>query len=80
MRSDPDTMLDESTIYIFITIVCCFILFLFFAVGLAMFANDFNCELRYLKNKIKSTSGAERRSWKRRKVRLWLSLLPFIKY
>lgn len=37
-------------------------------------------ELRYLNSEVQRNVGAERRYWVRRRRRLWLSLLPFIKY
>lgn len=37
-------------------------------------------ELRYLNKEVRSTSGAERKRWIRQRRRLWLSLLPFVKY
>lgn len=40
----------------------------------------FTRELRRLKNEIGRTYGAERKRWVHRKRRLWLSLLPFVKY
>lgn len=40
----------------------------------------FSRELRYLKCEIRRSHGSERRYWKRRKRRLWWSILPFIKY
>lgn len=46
----------------------------------AQFLNDFTRELRYLKGEIQRNTGAERRHWIRRRRRLWLSLLPFIRY
>lgn len=49
-------------------------------VGLCLFINDFSQELRYLNNEIRRTDGAERRHWIRRRRRLWLSLIPFVKY
>lgn len=49
-------------------------------VGIAMWWNDFSQELRYLNNEIRRTDGAEQRHWKRQKRRLWLSLIPFVRY
>ncbi len=49
-------------------------------VGLAQFLNDFSHELRYLNNEIGRTTGAERKHWIRQRRRLWLSLIPFVKY
>ena len=49
-------------------------------IGLASFINDFSQELKYLNNEIGRTSGAERRHYVRQRRRLWLSLIPFVKY
>lgn len=49
-------------------------------IGLAIFLNDFTRELRYLNAEIDRTEGAERRYWIRQRRRLWLSLIPFVRY
>lgn len=49
-------------------------------IALAAFINSFSSELRYLNREIRRSEGAGREHWKRRKRKLWLSLLPFIKY
>lgn len=41
---------------------------------------DFNRELRYIKTEIGRTEGREQAHWKKKKRRLWLSLLPFFRY
>lgn len=41
---------------------------------------NFSQELRSLNQEIARCSGCERRYWLRRRRRLWLSLLPFVKY
>ena len=42
--------------------------------------SNFTKELRYLNTEIARTSGEQRQHWLRRRRRLWLSLIPFIKY
>lgn len=49
-------------------------------IGFSLFVNDFLHELEYLNTEIKRTEGAERRHWIRQRRRLWLSLIPFVKY
>lgn len=44
------------------------------------FWTAFARELDYIKEEIKRTEGAEQQRWKKRKRRLWRSLLPFVKY
>lgn len=72
--TNPDT-----EYYWLIGMVATFILILLL-VGLASFFNDFSQELKYINNEIGRTSGSEQRYWIRRKRRLWLSLIPFVKY
>ena len=52
------------------------------AIGLRFISwlNEFQQELRYLNNEIGRTSGKEKKRWKKRKRRLLLSLLPFVRY
>ncbi len=48
--------------------------------GLINLYNEFSRELRYLNMEIKRTRGDERRYYKWKRKKLWLSLLPFVKY
>ena len=73
-ENNPDTEL-----YWLVGIVAVFFLILLLF-GLASFINDFSQELRYLNNEIRRTDGAERRHYIRQRRRLWLSLIPFVKY
>ena len=41
---------------------------------------DFRWELKRLKSEIGRTKGREQERWKRKKKKLWLSLLPFVRY
>lgn len=50
------------------------------AFGVASFATKFISELRQLNNEILRTTGEEKKYWIGRRRRLWLSLIPFIKY
>ena len=65
--------------YIFVIV---FLMFLGF-VTITSFARrllDFETELRYLKREIERAIGREKKYWIRRRRKLWLSLLPFVKY
>ena len=73
-ENNPDTEL-----YWLVGIVAAFFLILLLF-GLVSFINDFSQELKYLNNEIRRTDGAERMHWIRQKRRLWLSLIPFVKY
>lgn len=46
----------------------------------ASWLNNFSQELRCLNNEIGRTDGSEQRYWKRQKRRLWLSIIPFVRY
>ena len=54
--------------------------FMILLTTVALFIHDFTKELRFLNMEIGRTDGEERTYWKRRRRRLWLSLLPFINY
>ena len=69
----------DTGFYILIGIIGFFLLIgLLF--GLAQFLNDFMSELRYLNNEIGCTDGEKCKHWIRQRRRLWLSLIPFVKY
>ena len=73
------TKKQDTGFYILIGIIGFFLLIgLLF--GLAQFLNDFMSELRYLNNEIGRTDGEKRKHWIRQRRRLWLSLIPFVKY
>ena len=74
----PENNTDLLT-YILVGIVVVFVVSLLMF-GLVSFINDFSHELRYLNCEIQRTDGAERRHWIRQRRRLWLSLIPFVKY
>ena len=71
----PDFQTIPTYIYILIGI-----LILFFLGALIQHLTEFIQELRYLNKEIQCTSGAERKYWLQQRRRLWLSLLPFVKY
>ncbi|MBE6717890.1 MAG: hypothetical protein E7574_01355 [Ruminococcaceae bacterium] len=57
------------------------IVFLFlFAVFTRWYLNEFLPELRYLNKEIRRTEGKEKSKWKRRRKKLFLSLIPFVRY
>ena len=49
-------------------------------VKLVLFIVSFAKELQYIQFEINRNDGAEREYWIAEKRRLWLSLLPFVKY
>ncbi len=50
------------------------------AIYLVRFFIVFSRELNYIEEEILRTTGEEREYWKKTRRRLWLSLLPFVKY
>lgn len=69
------TELDTATIALLAIVVTFFGIALF--VALIKKISSFSEELNYTNIEIGRTEGAEREYWKRKKRRLWLSLLPF---
>ena len=75
----PQANNPDAELYWLIGIVAAFFLFLLLF-GLVSFFNDFSHELKYINCEIQRTDGSERRYWIRQRRRLWLSLIPFVKY
>lgn len=48
--------------------------------GFANWFVFFKRELKYVNMEIRRTGGNQKRYWKRKRCRLWLSLLPFVSY
>ena len=74
----PETIHDVA-VYWGVGLFAVFILFLLLF-RLADWFNDFSDELKLLNCEIQRTTGVERRRYIRQRRRLWLSLLPFVKY
>ena len=70
---------SQPILWCLIGIIALFFLILL-VFGLASFFHNFSEELKYIKIEIRRNTGAERKYWIRQKHRLWLSLIPFIKY
>lgn len=49
-------------------------------IGLTLFIHDFSDELRYLNMEIDRSEGAEREHYLRQRRKLWMSLIPFVRY
>lgn len=56
------------------------ILTLLILIRSVQFWAEFMSEMRYLNDEIIRVSDSERAVWKRRRRRLWLSLIPFVRY
>ena len=74
----PETDTPVILIYLFESIIIFF--FILLGIGYISVLRDFVRELRNLNRKIRRSCGAKRKHLLRRRRRLWLSLLPFIKY
>lgn len=63
-------------------IFCIFAIFLLiiFLIWLSINISEFLRELKYLNNEISRTTGSEQRHWIKKKRKLFLSLIPFVKY
>ena len=48
--------------------------------GLASYFTKFSRELQMINGEIKRSTGRERKYWKKQRRKLWLSLIPFVKY
>ena len=70
---------DVSILWIIVGIIG-IVIAVALAINLADYITFFRKELRHLNQEIGRTSGREQRYWKKRKRRLLLSLIPFIKY
>ena len=75
----PQANNPDTALYVLIGMIAAFFLFLL-SFGLISFFNEFYREHKYINCEIKRTDGSERRYWIRRRRRLWLSLIPFVKY
>ena len=66
-------------LYIAIAIIAIFILGIF-AYNIVLFFNKFSITLKYINTEIGRSEGEMKAYWLRRRRKLWLSLLPFMKY
>lgn len=74
-----ETNNPDSALYWIVGIAAVFFLSLI-VFGFTSFLSDFSLELKYLNMEIGRTEGAERKYYIRQRRKLWLSLLPFVKY
>ena len=75
----PQTNNYDAELWLLIGVLAVFF-FILFLIKAVYFIMDFYDELRYLKDEIRRSSGSERTYWVRKKRKLWLSLIPFVKY
>lgn len=67
-------------IYSVFLIVFALILLVCALVWFAIYVNKFSSELKYLNAEIERSDDDKREYWIKRRRRLWLSIIPFIKY
>ncbi len=67
----------NSFIYIFFAIAL--LVLVLIVIVFIEFVNEFSRELKYLNMEIKRNKGKTQLYWKRKRRRLWLSLIPFFK-
>jgi hypothetical protein len=70
----------QDKIFLIFFIILALVLFLCVLVVIVQYINDFTRELKYLNMEISRSRGAEREHWLRRRRKLWLSIIPFVKY
>lgn len=75
----PQTTNSDTELYWLIGIAVVLLLTIAIS-GLVSALNGFTQELKRLNNEIGRTHGTEREHYIKRRRRLWLSLLPFVKY
>lgn len=75
----PNENENTTLIILIITIIGAFFAVLIIS-GLVIFFSDFRKELGYINFEINRSTGGERCYWKRKRRRLWLSLIPFVSY
>ena len=73
-------MNNANPIVIFAIAAVVLLILFVILIGLIQFYNEFITELQYLNSEIERTDGEERVYWISQRRRLWLSLLPFVKY
>lgn len=75
----PEANSTDTPLYIFLSIAA--IIFLILVISkLYLSIKEFFLELRYINCELHRATDSERSYWLRRRKRLWLSLIPFVRY
>jgi len=69
---------SKESIYLIVILIAASLPFVLIAA--VRFINDVSRELKYLNCEILRTQGPEQEYWRHIRRRLWLSLIPFVKY
>ena len=75
----PESNILNIVIYCLIGIIAIFF-FIMCLIAVGSFFYDFSQELKRLNCEIRRREEPERSFWIRRRRRLWLSLIPFVRY
>ena len=70
----------DDTLVIILAVLIGVIFLGLLLIKFAAWISEFQAELKYLNNEIGRTRGKERKRWIKRRRRLWLSIIPFIRY
>lgn len=70
----------DDTLVIILAVLIGVIFLGLLLIKFAAWVSEFQAELKYLNNEIGRTRGKERKRWIKRRRRLWLSIIPFIRY
>ncbi len=70
---------SENALYLLVGIAIVFVLITLIAYLVPFFV-EFKKELDYLNMEIKRTTGEGKKVWLRRRRKLWLSLIPFVRF
>lgn len=71
--------MEDTEFWVLVGLLAAVIGFGFLAAFL-YWLHGFRGELRYLNNEIGRTGGSAQRYWRRQRRRLWLSVIPFVRY
>lgn len=69
----------ENALYLLVGVTILFVLLTLIAYLVPFFV-EFKKELDYLNMEIKRTTGEGKKVWLRRRRKLWLSLIPFVRF
>ena len=70
--------LDSELSFLILALII--IVLAIFIFGIIPSMLEFLQELRYLNSEIRRAKGSDIKRWRRKRRKLWLSLLPFVKY
>lgn len=72
--------LERNPLALLLTVLLALFFLIMLAAALGQKISEFCDELQYLNSELQRAEPSQRKVWLRRRRRLWLSLLPFVKY